>query len=101
MAVTRLRIVTPKTCPTLEAGSVLTSKTRCPAAARRTEVAQAMEVFPTPPLPVKNRNRGGWSRNLTRGPNQQGPPPQQLDAFFDESVGAAIPVQRPSSARLG
>jgi hypothetical protein len=27
-------------------------------------VAQATEVFPTPPLPVKNRNRGGFSRNF-------------------------------------
>ena len=54
----------PNTCPTLEAGSVLTSNTRLPLAANWIAVAQAMEVLPTPPLPVKKRKRGGWSRNF-------------------------------------
>jgi hypothetical protein len=27
-------------------------------------VAQAIEVLPTPPLPVKNKKRGGWSINF-------------------------------------
>ena len=64
MAVTRLPIVTSNTCPTLEAGSVLTSNTRLPASASCTAVAQAMEVLPTPPLPVKNRKRGGMIQEL-------------------------------------
>jgi hypothetical protein len=38
----------------LDAGSVLTSKTRLPASANAIAEAQASEVFPTPPLPVKN-----------------------------------------------
>ncbi len=50
-----LPIAWSNTCPTFEAGSVLTSKTRLPCSARRIAVAQEMEVFPTPPLPVKNR----------------------------------------------
>ena len=54
-----LPMVTPNTWPTLEAGSVLTSNTRRPASASCMAVAQAIEVFPTPPLPVKNRKRGG------------------------------------------
>src|SRR5690606_34261676 len=52
------------TCPTLEAGSVETSSTFFPARARRTADAHAMEVLPTPPLPVKNTNRGGSVRNV-------------------------------------
>ena len=47
--------------------TVLTSSTRFPARAREMAVAQAMEVFPTPPLPVKNRKRGGASRNFMSG----------------------------------
>src|SRR5690554_2765866 len=38
----------------LEAGSVLTNRTFLPLSARLTAVAQAIEVLPTPPLPVKN-----------------------------------------------
>ena len=55
--------VTPKTCPTLEAGSVLTSSTDLPLRAKMTADAQAIDVLPTPPLPVKNRCRGGVLRN--------------------------------------
>ena len=44
---------TPNTWPMLEAGSVLTRSTRLPSSASRMAVAQAMEVLPTPPLPVK------------------------------------------------
>src|SRR5450631_3385742 len=39
-----------------DAGSVLTSRTRNPRSARPMAVAHAREVFPTPPLPVKNKN---------------------------------------------
>ena len=60
-----LPIVSPKTWPTFDAGSVLTSSTRLPWRASVIAVAHAMEVLPTPPLPVKNRNRGGASRNFT------------------------------------
>jgi hypothetical protein len=38
-----------------EAGSVLISRTFFPLSARVTAVAQAVDVFPTPPLPVKNK----------------------------------------------
>ena len=40
-------------------GSVLTNNTRWPCSASSTAVAQAIEVLPTPPLPVKKRKRGG------------------------------------------
>ena len=53
--------VTPSTSSRFEAGSVLTSSTRLPASARPMAVAQAEEVLPTPPLPVKNRMRVGFS----------------------------------------
>ena len=39
----------------LEAGSVLTSKTRLPDSASFKAVAHESDVLPTPPLPVKNR----------------------------------------------
>ena len=58
-------MATPNTCPTLEAGSVLTNNTREPWSANLTAVAHAREVFPTPPLPVKNMNCGGESRKST------------------------------------
>src|ERR1035437_2091084 len=63
-----LPILSPNTCPTLEAGAVLTSRTFFPALARGTAVAHAMEVLPTPPLPVKKRNRGALSRNFMSPP---------------------------------
>ena len=59
-----LPIVIPKTCPILEAGSVLTSSTYFPRPASSSAVAQATDVLPTPPLPVKKRNLGGSSRNF-------------------------------------
>ena len=59
-----LPMLNPKTCPTLDAGSVLTNNTFRPCAVSVMAVAQAIEVLPTPPLPVKKRNRGGLSRNL-------------------------------------
>ena len=37
-----------------EAGSVLTNKTLDPLSHKFTAVAQALEVFPTPPFPAKN-----------------------------------------------
>ncbi len=39
------------------------SSTRFPASASFTAVAQATEVLPTPPLPVKNITRVGLFRN--------------------------------------
>ena len=49
----------PSISSRLDAGSVLTSSTRLPASARAMATAQAIEVLPTPPLPVKNRKRVG------------------------------------------
>ena len=46
----------PNTSCRLEAGSVLISNTLFPLSAKATAVAQAVDVFPTPPLPVKNKN---------------------------------------------
>src|SRR5450759_513808 len=46
---------TPSTSSRFDAGSVLTSSTRRPASARSMAVAQAVDVLPAPPLPVKNR----------------------------------------------
>ena len=43
-----------KTSCKLEAGSVLIKRTFLPLSARFTAVAQAIDVLPTPPLPVKN-----------------------------------------------
>src|SRR5665811_2165233 len=63
-----LPMLNPNTCPTFEAGSVLTSRTFLPALARVSAAAQAMEVLPTPPLPVKKRNRGASSRNFMSAP---------------------------------
>src|SRR5476649_2595174 len=63
MAVSWLPMVWPNTCPTLEAGSVLTSSTRLPASASVMALAQDSEVLPTPPLLVKNKRTGGLSRN--------------------------------------
>ena len=40
----------------LEAGSVLINKTCFPISANVIAVAHAVDVFPTPPLPVKNKN---------------------------------------------
>src|ERR1035437_4682638 len=51
----------PRTSSRLDAGSVLTSKTRRPRSARAMAEAQARDVFPTPPLPVKKRKREGAS----------------------------------------
>ena len=58
----------PKTCPRFDAGSVLTSSTRFPRSARPTATAQASEVFPTPPLPVKNRFRVAGSGRIMANP---------------------------------
>jgi len=49
----------PNTASRFDAGSVLTMSTRLPAWASISAVAQAAEVFPTPPLPVKKRKRVG------------------------------------------
>src|SRR4051812_42055985 len=49
----------PSTSSKFDAGSVLTSNTRLPLSARVMAVAQATEVLPTPPLPVKNTMRRG------------------------------------------
>src|SRR5664280_2958774 len=63
-----LPMLSPNTCPTFEAGSVLTSRTFFPALASVSAAAHAIEVLPTPPLPVKRRNRGALSRNFMSAP---------------------------------
>ena len=65
-------ITTSKTWPTLDVGSVLISRTRLLWPASVTAVAQATDVLPTPPLPVKNRNGGGFSRNCMISSNLSG-----------------------------
>ena len=59
---TELPIAVPKTWPMFAAGSVLTRSTRRPASVKANAVAHAIDVLPTPPLPVKNRNRGASTR---------------------------------------
>ena len=44
---------------------MLTSRTRFPLSARDTAVAQAIEVLPTPPLPVNIRFLVGFSSDFT------------------------------------
>jgi hypothetical protein len=44
---------------------VLTKRTRSPFSARDTAVAQAMEVLPTPPLPVNIRFLVGFPSDFT------------------------------------
>src|ERR1039458_9317484 len=56
----------PRTSSRLDAGSVLTSNTRLPRSARAMAEAQARDVFPTPPLPVKKRKREGASRKALK-----------------------------------
>src|SRR5664280_2624079 len=56
----------PRTSSRLDAGSVLTSSTLRPRSARAMAEAQARDVFPTPPLPVKKRKREGASRKAQK-----------------------------------
>ena len=44
---------TSSTSSRFDAGSVLTRSTRAPESAKPIAVAQAMDVLPTPPFPVK------------------------------------------------
>src|SRR5450755_4620871 len=62
-----LRSSIPSISSRFDAASVLTSRTFLPASAKVSAAAVDSEVFPTPPLPVKNRCRVGWFRN-PRGP---------------------------------
>ena len=64
--------VSPSTASRFEAGSVLTSKIRFPRSVRVTAVAQATQVFPTPPFPAKNRKRVARSRNCISIPPHRG-----------------------------
>ncbi len=84
---------TPSTSSRFEAGSVLTSSTRFPASARPIAVAQAAEVLPTPPLPVKNRMRVGFRINV----DMTAPFQQQPDFFCDEAASLLVegPQQPP------
>ncbi len=91
MAVTVWPIVTPRTWPTLEAGSVLTSRTRLPCRARCSAVAQATEVLPTPPLPVKNTNLGGSYRNVIAVIAQQHPDEPEHSPDCAEMARVAMP----------
>src|SRR5271157_5425625 len=58
--------VTPRTSSRFDAGSVLTSSARRPRSASATAEAHARDVFPTPPLPVKNRKREGLFRKALK-----------------------------------
>ena len=91
-----------KTWPTLEAGSVLTTRTRFPASANASAVAQASEVFPTPPLPVKKTNFGRFREHICSNAGRSAPglAPQQ-HFFFSGSAGCTLadpPQQDPASA---
>ena len=55
---------TPRTSSRFDAGSVLTSSTFLPFWAMDTAAAQASDVLPTPPFPVKKRMRVAFSRKL-------------------------------------
>jgi hypothetical protein len=54
----RLPSLVLRTASRFDAGSVLTIRTLRPESPSRVALAQAREVFPTPPFPVKNRWRG-------------------------------------------
>ena len=88
--------LTPKTSSRFEAGSVLTSSTRFPLSASAMADAQASDVLPTPPLPVKNRKRVGDSKKRPSDCSvamfiliQHEPPQQQLD-FAGVALAAAF-----------
>src|SRR5450755_2471470 len=53
----------PNISSRLDAGSVLTKSTVLPPSTSAKAAAQAIEVLPTPPLPVKNKKRVGLTRN--------------------------------------
>ena len=99
---------TPSTSSRFEAGSVLTNKTRRPASASAMAEAHAREVLPTPPLPVKNRNRVGDSKKRARDCSVgmliwiQHEPPRQQCAFSGAGVAATfIPNYEANSPRSG
>src|ERR1039458_658705 len=58
---------TARTSSRLLAGSVDTISTRAPPSARATAVAAAIDVLPTPPFPVKNRNGVGQASRPASG----------------------------------
>src|SRR5450759_3707305 len=80
----------------LEAGSVVTIRTRVPASASATAVVQAIVVLPTPPLPEKKRNwvTGGSFRWRPVGTGGQHSPRES----FDPSR-SALSLQAPERAR--
>ena len=55
---------TPSISSRFDAGSVLTRSTRLPASASEMATAHDSAVFPTPPLPVKNRCLVGAANGL-------------------------------------
>src|SRR6516162_4063234 len=63
-----------RTAPRFEAGSVLTISTSRPASPRRTALAHAKDVLPTPPLPVKKRWRGACLINSSQWDCWPSPP---------------------------
>ena len=77
-----------KTSSRFEAGSVLTRRTRLPPSAKNTAVAQAMDVLPTPPLPVNMRFLVGFPSDfmLHRLPILLGPP---IDTSDDWPLSSA------------
>src|ERR1035441_296599 len=85
--------VTPRTSSRFDAGSVLTSSTRRPRSASATAEAHARDVFPTPPLPVKNRNRVGDSKKQARD--------RLLEASFIGPFASAAALARAGFLPLG
>jgi hypothetical protein len=59
--------VRPNISSKLDAGSVLTNSTLFPTSAKTMATAQARDVFPTPPFPVKNSCGGGARRSPRSG----------------------------------
>ena len=88
-----------------EAGSVETSRTRRPASASATAVAQASDVLPTPPLPVKKsagvgeemkESMAGEREEAAQQQEEAGP---QHEVTPRETTGSASGDAKPSRTR--
>ena len=83
---------------------MLTSRTRCPASARLSAVAQASEVLPTPPLPVKKTNFGRFSNISAPMPGTSASSPRTQQHFLAFGFGRlafADPPQQDDAAAFG